>query len=69
MRGGRGVGDMGGSSVSVTTILGMCPCWGVGVVWQGLPEGEGGSGETFLLEVALQSENTLALRRSRGGVC
>ena len=67
--GGRGVGDMGVSSVSVTTILGMCLCWGVGVVWQGLPEGEAGSGETFLLEVALQSENTLALRRSRGGVC
>lgn len=67
--GGRGVGDMGVSSVSVTTIFGMCLCWGVGVVWQGLPEGEAGSGETFLLEVALQSENTLALRRSRGGVC
>ena len=67
--GGVGVGDIGGSSVSVTTILGMCPCWGMGVVWQGLPEGESWSGEPFLLEVTLLSENTLALRRSRGGVC
>ena len=67
--GGVGVGDKGASSVSVTTILGMSPCWGMGVVWQGLPKGEGWSGELFLLEVILLSENTLALRRSRGGVC
>ena len=69
VRGGVGVGDIGGSSVSVTTILGMCPCWGTGVVWQGLPKGEGWSGEPFLLEVTLLSENTLALRRSGEGVC
>ena len=62
--GGVGVGDKGASSVSVTTILGMSPCWGMGVV-----KGEGWSGELFLLEVTLLSENTLALRRSRGGVC
>ena len=63
--GGVGVGDRGASSVSVTTILGMSPCWGVGVVWQG----ENWSGELFLLEVTLLSENTLALRRCMGGVC
>ena len=65
VRGGVGVGDRGASSVSVTTILGMSPCWGVGVVWQG----ENWSGELFLLKVTLLSENTLALRRSMGGVC
>ena len=64
VRRGVGVGDKGASSVSVTTILGMSPSWGMGVV-----KGEGWSGELFLLEVTLLSENTLALRRSRGGVC
>lgn len=64
VRRGVGVGDKGASSVSVTTILGMSPCWGMGVV-----KGEDWSGELFLLEVTLLSENTLALRRSRGGVC
>ena len=63
--GGVGVGDKGASSVSVTTILGMSPCWGMGVVWQR----ENWSGELFLLEVTLLPENTLTLRRSRGGVC